>query len=62
MLHRLYNKKLMAKVVEAAKACSIDNRLCTVNDIINLEIYIKEYQIINIDESYKIKKKSFILK
>ena len=55
MLQRPNNKKLMVNVLEAAKACSIDdNHPCTINDIINLENYFKEYQIMVIDASYKI--------
>jgi len=54
MLQRPTNKKLMAKVLQAAKACNIDNRPCTINDIKNLEIYFKEYQIMVIDNTYKI--------
>ena len=47
MLQRPNNKKLMVNVLEAAKACSIDdNHPCTINDIINLENYFKEYQIL----------------
>ena len=53
MLQRPYNRKLMAKVLEVAIACSIDNRPCTINNIKNLEIYFKEYQIMVIDASYK---------
>ena len=54
MLQRPSNKKLMANVLQAAKACSIDIRPCTIKDIINLEIYFKDYQIMVIDASYKI--------
>ena len=39
MLQHPNNKKLMAMVLEAAKACGIDNRPCTMVDIINLKIY-----------------------
>ena len=61
MLQCPYKRKLMANVLEVAKACSIDNRLCTFNDIINLEIYFKEYQIIVTDESKKITKNPLYL-
>ena len=41
LLKRSCNKKLIAKLLEAAKACSIDNRPCTIKDIINLEFFSK---------------------
>ena len=60
MLDRPTNRKLMTKVLDAVKACKIEGA-SGINDLINLEAYFKDYQIMLIDASYKITNKPLYL-
>ena len=44
----------MDAVCKAADFCKIGDRPCTIYDLIKLETYFKHYQIMLIDESYKL--------
>ena len=57
MVKRPTNKKLMAEVHKAVEFCKIENRACTINDLIKLEAYFEHYQIMLIDETYKLTNK-----
>ena len=61
MLQCPTNKKLMDAVYKAADLCKIVDRPCTVNNLIKLEAYFKHYQIMLIDESYKLTNKILYL-
>ena len=50
----------MTKVLDAARACKIQGA-GGINDLINLEAYFKDYQIMLIDQSYKITNKALYL-
>ena len=52
MLKRPTNKKLLAEVHKAAKACNIINRHTNHDDIAELEKYFVKYRIILLDENY----------
>ena len=44
----------MGPVYKAADFCKIGDRACTINDLIKLESYLKQYQIMLIDETYRL--------
>ena len=50
----------MTKVLDAARACKIQGA-SGISDLINLEAYFKDYQIMLIDQSYKITNKALYL-
>ena len=52
MLKRPTNKRLLAEVYKAAKACYIINRHTNHDDIAELEKYFAKYRIILLDENY----------
>ena len=55
MLKRPTNRKLWSKVLAAVKSCRIkDDRACGLQDLIALEGYFKEYQIMLIDKTYRL--------